>query len=74
MSIQNQKIENILNLALEVTPSERSRSVNLETGYLPAQNSWKVIVKYSGRLLDLPSRNLPRPAVQSPAFPDFKAV
>lgn len=53
MSIQNQKIENILNLALEVTPSERSRSVNLETGYLPAQNSWKVIVKYSGRLLDL---------------------
>lgn len=53
MSIQNQKIENILNLALDATPAERSGSINLNTGYLPAQNSWNVIVKYSGRLLDL---------------------
>lgn len=50
MPIRNQKLENILNMALSVTPSERSRSINLETGYLPTENKWKVIVKFSGDL------------------------
>lgn len=50
MSIRNQKLENILNMALSATPSERSRSINLETGYLPTENKWKVIVKFSGDL------------------------
>ena len=31
----SQKIENILNLALEATPEERERSGELETGYDP---------------------------------------
>ena len=35
----SQKIENILNLALEATPEERERSGELETGYDPRDES-----------------------------------
>ncbi|NBH73089.1 peptidase S8 [Clostridiaceae bacterium] len=46
----NQKLENLLNLSLEVSPQERARSQELETGYLPEEKSWELIVKYSGNL------------------------
>ncbi len=46
----NQKLENLLNLALDVSPEERARSSELETGYLPEEQSWELIVKYSGSL------------------------
>lgn len=46
----NQKLENLLNLSLEVTPQERARSQELETGYMPKEKSWELIVKYSGSL------------------------
>ena len=46
----SQKIENILNLALEATPEERERSGELETGYDPGTREWELIVKYSGTL------------------------
>lgn len=46
----NQKLENILNLSLDVTPEERARSQELETGYNPQEKTWEVIVKYSGSL------------------------
>ncbi len=46
----NQKLENLLNLSLEVTPQERARSQELETGYMPEEKSWELIVKYSGSL------------------------
>lgn len=46
----SQKIENILNLALEATPEERERSEELETGYDPVSKEWELIVKYSGTL------------------------
>ncbi|HIX48381.1 MAG TPA: S8 family serine peptidase [Candidatus Mediterraneibacter caccavium] len=46
----SQKIENILNLALEATPEERERSGELETGYDPGTRAWELIVKYSGTL------------------------
>lgn len=48
--IMSQKIENVLNLALEATPEERKRSGELEVGYDPDTNDWEVIVKYSGSL------------------------
>lgn len=48
--MQNQKLENLLNLALEATPGERARSQELETGYNPASRMWELIVKYSGSL------------------------
>lgn len=48
--MQNQKLENLLNLALDATPAERARSQELETGYLPGEQAWELIVKYSGSL------------------------
>lgn len=48
--MQNQKLENLLNLALEATPGERARSQELETGYNPVSRMWELIVKYSGSL------------------------
>lgn len=46
----SQKIENILNLALDATPQERQRSGELEVGYDPEEREWELIVKYSGSL------------------------
>lgn len=46
----SQKIENILNLALEATPGERERSGELEVGFDPQEDVWELIVKYSGTL------------------------
>lgn len=46
----NQKLENLLNLSLDVSPQERARSQELETGYMPEEKSWELIVKYSGSL------------------------
>lgn len=44
----SQKIENLLNLALEATPLERRESLNLNVGYEEARNAWEVIVRYQG--------------------------
>lgn len=46
----SQKIENLLNLALDTPPSERERSQELNIGYNPAQREWDLIIKYSGTL------------------------
>ena len=46
----NQKLENLLNLSLDTTAEERSRSAELETGYNPEEQTWELIVKYSGSL------------------------
>ena len=46
----NQKLENLLNLSLDVSAGERSRSSELETGYNPEEQTWELIVKYSGSL------------------------
>lgn len=46
----DQKMENLLNLALEVTPEERARSQELEIGFNPQEQNWELIVKYSGSL------------------------
>ena len=44
----DQKIDNLLNLAMEATPEERIKSENLNVGYNPEEKLWNVIVKYSG--------------------------
>lgn len=49
-AMQNQKLENLLNLALSVTPEEREKSGNLRVGYNPEERTWELIVKYSGDL------------------------
>lgn len=46
----SQKMENLLNLALDATPDERARSGELEVGFSPEENEWELIVKYSGSL------------------------
>lgn len=46
----DQKVENLLNLALNATPEEREKSLNLDVGYELAENEWEIIVKYTGNL------------------------
>lgn len=46
--MNNEKIENLLNLALGVTQEEREKSLDLDVGYEPESSSWEVVVKYTG--------------------------
>lgn len=48
--MNDQKLENLLNLALDSTPEERMRSDNLGTGYDVADQTWEVIIKYTENL------------------------
>ncbi len=47
---ESQKVENLLNLALDATEEERLKSMQLEVGYQPIENEWDLIIKYSGSL------------------------
>ena len=53
--MQNQKIENMLNLALDATEQEREKSLELDVGYDPIEREWDLIVKYSGNLEEVES-------------------
>ncbi len=44
--MDNQKIENQLNLAIEATPQERSKSMDLDVGFNQGTANWEVIVKF----------------------------
>ena len=44
----DQKIDNLLNLAIDATSEERQKSGNLNVGYDPLERTWEVIVKYTG--------------------------
>lgn len=46
----SQKIENLLNLALDATAQEREKSLELEVGFNPIDREWDLIIKYSGSL------------------------
>lgn len=46
----DQKLENILNLALEASPEDRDKSLELNVGFDPADREWNLIVKYSGSM------------------------
>lgn len=48
--MEDQKRENLLNLALGATKEERERSENLEVGYDPEEKTWELIVRYFGSL------------------------
>ena len=41
----NEKMENLLNLALAATPEEREKSLELDIGYDSAEQTWEVIVQ-----------------------------
>lgn len=44
----DQKIENLLNVSLQVTQEEREKSPDLEVGYNEQQRTWELIIKYIG--------------------------
>jgi hypothetical protein len=46
----NGKVDNQLNLALDVSEEDRKKSVTLNVGYTPDTNMWELIVKYDGSL------------------------
>lgn len=46
----SQKVENLLNLALDATEEERLKSLELAVGYNPIDREWDLIIKYSGSL------------------------
>jgi len=46
----SQKLENLLNLALDADEGERRRSEELDVGYDREENVWELIVKYSGSI------------------------
>ena len=43
----DQKLENLLNLAMNALPQERAKSENLNVGYDPTTRLWDVIVTQS---------------------------
>lgn len=46
----SQKNENLLNLALDSSPEEREKSMQLDVGYNQEEREWTLIIKYSGSL------------------------
>lgn len=52
----DQKLENVLNLALDATEDERQKSLELDVGYDAIMREWDLIVRYSGSLDEI--RNL----------------
>lgn len=51
--MDNQKIENQLNLALNATEVEREKSLDLEVGFSREEMTWEVIVKIYGTVTSL---------------------
>lgn len=48
--MNNQKVDNQLNLSLDLPEEERLKSSFLTTGFNPVTNTWELIVKYNGDL------------------------
>ena len=47
----DQKLENLLNLALDATEEERDKSLELNVGYNPIEREWDLIRKTSRTLV-----------------------
>ena len=48
--MEDQKAENLLNLALSVPEETRERTEELNVGYDSVERTWEIIVKYHGNL------------------------
>ena len=59
MTMEDQKAENLLNLALDTPESERARTKDLNVGYNAAQRTWEIIVKYAGDLREALEESFP---------------
>ena len=51
--MNSEKIENLLNLALDATKSEREKSLELDVGYDRLERTWEVVVKFGGTTEEL---------------------
>lgn len=49
----DQKIENLLELSLDIPEATREKSENLSAGYDPEDNRWEVIIRYTGDLQEI---------------------
>lgn len=49
LALSDQKIENLLNLALDASQEERQKSQILEVGYDAQDQMWEVIIRYNGK-------------------------
>ncbi len=67
--MENQKIGNLLNLALDATTKEREKSTELNVGYDQEDDRWDVIIRYSGD-----SKKLETPDIQIVPLLDNYAV
>ncbi len=54
----DQKLENLLNLALVTPENVREKSLNLNVGFEEQTRSWELIVKYNGNLDGLRSAGI----------------
>lgn len=54
----DQKLENLLNLALNATEEEREKSLNLNVGYDEEENRWDLIVRHTGDISVLESEGI----------------
>lgn len=52
----DQKLENLLELSLDVDEETREKSENLQVGYNPQERRWEVILRYSGSMERLSER------------------
>ncbi len=53
--MNSQKVDNLLDLALDSTTEEREKSLNLNVGYNSESHLWDVVVKYTGNIKELES-------------------
>lgn len=51
--MENQKLENLLNLSMEVTDEQREKSRELSTGFDAKNQTWEFVIRYSGEMEDL---------------------
>lgn len=51
--MDDQKAENLLNLALDATEQEREKSESLNVGYNKVDKEWELIIRYSGDLSEI---------------------
>lgn len=50
--MSDQKVENLLELSMDVSQETREKSENLSAGYNEEENIWQVIFRYSGEIED----------------------
>lgn len=50
---EDEKLENQFNLALDMSPEEREKTMDLDVGYNMQDNVWEVIFQYTGNLQDI---------------------